>query len=333
MRWSVVATGDAITFGAVAIGRNEAARLKRCLASLSDAAIVVYVDSGSTDRSVQLAQEQGAEVVELDMSVPFTAARARNAGFRQLREIAPELRYVQFIDGDCELDAAWPVRAACFLEAHAEVGAVCGRRRERWPERSIYNWLCDQEWDGLPGEVNAFGGDVMVRSQALAAVGGYRDDLIAGEEPELCVRLRAAGWRVWRLESEMTLHDAAMTRFGQWWRRVVRSGYAFAQGAHLHGASPERHWVWESRRAWIWGIWLPLAGVVIGVAFSPWGWAVWLIYPVQVFRQTLRNHGPVQRRAMMALFQVLARFPEALGQLKFYRDRLVGSQSRLIEYK
>jgi glycosyltransferase involved in cell wall biosynthesis len=322
-----------MSFGAVAIGRNEGTRLKSCLASLSDAAAVVYVDSGSTDRSVQLAREQGAEVVDLDMSAPFTAARARNAGFRRLREIAPDLRYVQFIDGDCALDAAWPARAACFLEARAEIGAVCGRRRERWPERSIYNWLCDQEWDGPAGEVNAFGGDVMVRSEAFVAVGGYRDDLIAGEEPELGVRLRGAGWRVWRLDSEMTLHDAAMMRFGQWWRRVVRSGYAFAQGAQLHGASAERHWVWESRRAWIWGVWLPLAGLIIGVAFSPWGWTVWLVYPAQVLRQTLRNNGPLRQRATMALFQVLARFPEALGQLRFLRDRLVGVQGRLIEYK
>jgi len=322
-----------MSFGAVAIGRNEGTRLKSCLASLSDAAAVVYVDSGSTDRSVQLAREQGAEVVDLDMSAPFTAARARNAGFRRLQEIAPDLRYVQFIDGDCALDAAWPARAACFLEARAEIGAVCGRRRERWPERSIYNWLCDQEWDGPAGEVNAFGGDVMLRSEAFVAVGGYRDDLIAGEEPELSVRLRGAGWRVWRLDSEMTLHDAAMTRFGQWWRRVVRSGYAFAQGAQLHGASAERHWLWESRRAWIWGVCLPLAGLIIGVAFSPWGWAIWLVYPAQVLRQTLRNNGPLRQRATMALFQVLARFPEALGQLRFLRDRLVGVQGRLIEYK
>ena len=101
-------------------------------------------------------------------------------------------------------------------------------------------------------EARAFGGDVMIRAAALENVGGYRDDLIAGEEPELCIRLRAAGWRIWRLPYEMTSHDAAMTRFSQWWRRAMRAGYAFAQGAHLHGASPERHWVWESRRAWLW---------------------------------------------------------------------------------
>src|SRR5262245_7482060 len=284
-----------MTFGAVAIGRNEGPHLRRCLGSLKAAAAVVYVDSGSSDGSVQWAREQGADVVILDMNVPFTAARARNAGFRRLRESAQDLRYVQFIDGDCELDSVWPASAVSFLAANPDVAAVCGRRRERWPERSIYNWLCDQEWDGPTGEIRAFGGDVMMRVEALAAVNGYRDGLIAGEEPELGVRLRAAGWRLWRLESEMTLHDASMMRFDQWWRRVVRSGYAFAQGAQLHGAAPERHWVWESRRAWFWGMGLPLTSLAAGMAFGSWGWTVLLMYPAQVFRQTLRNHGPLRR--------------------------------------
>ncbi len=322
-------------FGAVAIGRNEGKRLDRCLTSLSaQAAAVVYVDSGSNDGSAQLARDKGGvEVIELNMGLPFTAARARNAGFKRLQLMAPQLPYVQFVDGDCELNDGWPEEAISFLDTHADVGAVCGRLRERYPELSIYNWLCDRDWDGPLGEVRACGGIVMMRANALDAVGGYRDDIIASEDTELCVRLRAGGWRVWRLDSEMALHDAAMTRFGQWWRRALRGGYGFAQGAYLHGAPPERHWVWESRRAWLWGVWLPLACLLAGLLFSPWGWAAWLIYPLQVLRQTVRNRGPLSRRALLALFQVLARFPEGCGQIKFMRDRLLGHQARLIEYK
>jgi GT2 family glycosyltransferase len=98
----------------------------------------------------------------------------------------------------------------------------------------------------------------MMRIAALEKAGGFRDDLIAGEEPELCVRLRQAGWKIWRLDSEMGFHDADMLRFGQWWRRNVRSGYAFAQGAHLRVALPERYYVWESRRALLWALGLPI---------------------------------------------------------------------------
>jgi GT2 family glycosyltransferase len=320
-------------FGVVVIGRNEGARLRKCLAPLSATAAVVYVDSGSTDGSAGWAREQGIEVIDLNMNLPFTAGRARNSGFRRLREIAPDLPYVQFVDGDCELIEGWTEHAVSFMESHSNIGAVSGRLRERYPERSIYNWLCDQEWNGPPGEVHACGGIAMMRTIALEAMGGYRDDLIAGEEPELCVRLRAAGWHIWRLDIEMALHDAAITRLGQWWRRSTRTGYSFAQGAYLHGARPERHRVWESRRAWVWGVWLPLACLVVGLAFQPWGWVAWLIYPLQMLRQTARNPGPLGDRALMALFQVLARFPEAWGQIRFTRDRLLRRQARLIEYK
>ena len=320
-------------FGVVAIGRNEGARLKRCLKAASTAATVVYVDSGSTDGSAQWARDQGADVIDLDMSLPFTAARARNAGFQRLQDMAPDLPYVQFVDGDCELVEGWAEHALSFLDAHTDVAAAAGRLRERYPERSIYNWMCDREWDGPTGEVRLCGGIAMMRMTAVESVGGFRDDLIAGEEPELCVRLRATGWRIWRLDVEMAWHDAAMMRFDQWWRRALRSGYAFAQGAYLHGKSPDRHFAWEARRAWVWGVWLPLACLAIGLAFGPWGWAAWLIYPLQVLRQAMRNSGPLRDRALLALFQMLSRFPEGWGQIRFLRDRLLGRQAHLIEYK
>lgn len=322
-------------FGVVAIGRNEGARLRQCLHSLPQSGpnTVVYVDFGSKDGSPQWAREQGVEVVELDMSVPFTAARARNAGFKRLREIAPDLMYVQFVDGDCELIPGWTEQALSFLESHADVAVVSGRRRERYPDRSVYNWLRDRDWDGPVGEVRACGGDVMMRVNALEAVGGYREDVLAGEERELCVRLRSVGWHIWRLDVEMTLHDAAMTRFGQWWRRSIRTGHGFAQGAYLHGASPERHWVWQSRRAWLWGVWFPFGCLVASLAYWPWGLAAWLIYPLQVLRLTTRNRGSLRDRARVAFFEVLGRFAEAWGQVRFLRDRLLGRQVRLIEYK
>jgi GT2 family glycosyltransferase len=321
------------SIGAVVIGRNEGDRLKRCLSSLSSLKCVVYVDSGSTDGSPQWAADKGVEVIRLGMNLPFTAARARNSGFRRLQEMAPQLDYVQFVDGDCEVSTQWLPAAAAFLDTHPDVGAVCGRRRERFPERSIYNWLCDREWDSPIGEATACGGDVLIRRRALVAVGGYRDDMIAGEEPELCVRMRAAGWRVWRLDAEMTWHDAAMTQFRQWWIRILRSGYAFALGSHLHGSSPDRHWVWESRRAWIWGVWLPLGCLAAGLVFRPWGWATFLIYPLQLLRQAARNSGSPKERLTLALFQLLSRFPEAMGQLKYVRDRLLGYRSGIIEYR
>lgn len=318
----------------VVIGRNEGERLARCLASVvSDSSKVIYVDSGSTDGSVALAQSLGVSVVELDMTIPFTAARARNEGVARLRELASEIAYIQFVDGDCEVVKEWLGQASCFLDQHPEVAVVCGRRRERFPDRSIYNMLCDIEWDTPLGEAKACGGDAMMRALAFTQVGGYRDDLIAGEEPELCVRLRAAGWKIWRLGEEMTLHDASMTRFSQWWNRTKRGGYAFAQGAYLHGAQPELHGVKQSRSAWLWGLGIPLLAICLTIWLGPVGLIMLLLYPLQILRLALKGTRSSYVNWWRAFFLVAGKFPEAAGQLRFLYIRLSGKTARLIEYK
>lgn len=320
---------QAAIIGAVTIGRNEGARLVACLAALQDKVDhIVYVDSGSTDDSIAAARAVGAHVVELDTSVPFTAARARNAGLAALQAQVAGVTHVQFLDGDCVLQPGWIEAARAFLLDHTQVAVVCGRRREKFPENSLYNQLIDAEWDTAPGQAKSCGGDALMRIDALDQVGGYRDDLIAGEEPELCVRLRAAGWQVWRLEAEMTLHDADLTRFGQWWRRAQRGGHAYAEGAALHGQPPERHKVRETRSALLWGLALPGLILLATLLLSPWALALLLAYPLQILR--LRGKGMDKNQA---IFTLLAKLPEAQGALHYWVKRLRGRQSTLIEYK
>jgi GT2 family glycosyltransferase len=320
--------------GVVAIGRNEGERLEKCIRSAIDrGTIITYVDSGSTDGSPSLARKLGADVVSLDMRIPFTAARARNVGYARLRELAPQLAYVQFVDGDCELAPDWIDLARKYLDQNKDVAVVCGRRREKYPMRSIYNQLCDLEWNTPIGETKACGGDALIRAAALEQVGRYRDDLIAGEEPELCFRLREAGWKIRRLDADMTSHDAAMVSFSQWWRRHRRSGYAFAQGAYLHGRSKERYWVWETVRALVWGIAIPISILVAVVFFGVWGLLPLLLYLLQFVRRIPKQYGNLPFRIQLAAFEMLTRFPESLGVFRFVRDWLVGRPGRLIEYK
>lgn len=312
---------------AVAIGRNEGARLIRCLDSLVAAGFrrIVYVDSGSTDGSIAAAEARGVQVVRLDLSQPFTAARARNAGVAALPAGAD---LVQFVDGDCEMVPGWLTMAAGFLTDNPDVAVACGRRREIAPEASVYNRLIDREWDTPAGRTRSCGGDALMRRRAFDAVGGFDPGLIAGEEPELCVRLRQAGWQIWRLPAEMTRHDAAITRFGQWWRRTRRAGHAYAEGAAMHGAAPESHNVAQLRRALLWGLVLPLMAAGGAVLIHPVLLALLLIYPVQVVRLWWRGGDAAQ-----ALFLTLGKIPEALGALEYGIKRLTGARARLIEYK
>lgn len=325
-------TSGKTTCGVVAIGRNEGERLRQCLQSIAGKVSgVVYVDSGSTDESVALARSMGVLVKELDMSVPFTAARARNAGFAHLLESFPHLDYVQFVDGDCEVVTGWIEKASGFLDQHSEVAVVCGRRRERYPQKSIYNALCDIEWDTPLGEVRSCGGDALMRADSIKAVGGFRQDMIAGEEPELCVRLRALGGRIWRLGEEMTLHDAAMTRFGQWWQRSKRAGYAFALGAFLHGSAPEKHYVRQTRRAIIWGLALPMLIGLLGMIDLRF-LVLAIVYPLQAFRIGIAGNNKIIPWTR-SVFLVLGHFPESLGIMKFYVNQALGKKALLIEYK
>ena len=315
--------------GVVLIGRNEGERLKRALrAAKGQAERIVYVDSGSTDGSQEFARQIGADVVDLDTTVPFTAARARNAGFEALIAAAPQTEFVQFIDGDCELQPGWIAQAHKTLLDRPKAAAVCGRRRERAPQDSVYNRLIDREWDTPVGEAKACGGDALMRAEALREVGGFNPAMIAGEEPELCQRLRRAGWSIWRIDAEMTLHDAELYRFSQWWRRNRRAGHAFAEGAAMHGRGPDRHNVRSLRSIALWGGVLPLVALLASVLFWPWGLVLWAIWPVQVLRMARRD-GDWAR----AFFLVLGKFPEALGALDYWRNRLRGRKLGLIEYK
>ena len=323
---------DQVTLvGVVAIGRNEGERLKRCLASVSSSGVqVVYVDSGSSDGSVEWARSIGVEVVALDMSIPFTAARARNAGFSRLHE---DVTLVQFVDGDCELVPGWLRLASEFLDRRPDVSCVCGRLRERFPERSIYNRLCDMEWNRAPGETDACGGIAMYRSEQFRAAGGFREALIAGEEPELCLRIRARGGRIWRVADEMAWHDADMTRFRQWWRRAVRGGHALAEGMSLHRAASSDPDKARLRRVVGWGMAWPTLVLAISVVHP-----AWLIllgsYPLRVVRLATKSAESQQSpHWLWATFMVLSSFPEALGVAKYWLNRRFGRHSALIEYK
>lgn len=320
------------SLGVVVIGRNEGERLVRCLASVAgQAARIVYVDSGSTDGSVAAAKAARAEVVELDMTKPFTAARARNAGLARL-SADPTIEHVQFIDGDCEVQPGWIGTAQAFLRDNPRAAVTAGRLRERFPHASLYNRLCDAEWNTPVGRTNSCGGIAMMRRAALVEIGGYNPALIAGEEPELCVRLVEKGWEIWRIDHEMALHDAAMTRFSQWWRRTRRGGHAAAEGMAMHGDGPERLGVAMVRRALVWGGALPGLTLLMAALIGPLALVLLVAYPLQIFRLARRGGG-TRAAWEQAVFLTLGKFAESLGVMEYWARRLIGRQSGIIEYK
>jgi GT2 family glycosyltransferase len=346
--------------GVIAIGRNEGERLRRCLVSVAGRGLpVVYVDSASTDGSAVGARDMGAEVVDLDVSLPFSAARARNEGFERLTRTAPGVKFVQFVDGDCEVVEGWIDRARNELEAAPRVAVVCGRRRERFPDASVYNRLADLEWETPVGEAESCGGDAMMRVEAFRQAGGFDPTVAAGEEPELCQRIREKGWKVLRIDAEMTLHDSAMLSFGQWWKRAVRSGYGAADVAARFGEKGLFVKMTRSARWWAfdWTVlvltfavvgplvsWLVALGsarershlalrLAIGLGLAA---IVFSVLPLQMIRVALRvrKRVPDWRTALAYGFlTMIGKWANYRGQVQYRRDRRAGKNTRMIEYK
>jgi glycosyltransferase involved in cell wall biosynthesis len=329
--------------GLVIIGRNEGERLALCLSSVPAIPKRVYVDSGSTDGSVALARRQNVAVVELPVPPHFTAARARNAGLAHLLADDPDLQFVQMLDGDCEVQPGWIEAALAVLRAEPDLALVFGRRRERYPERSIYNELCDDEWNVPLGEAAGCGGDALFRVEALRQVDFYNPAMIAGEEPELSMRLRKRGWRLLRIDAEMTLHDAAIIRFGQWWNRTRRSGHAFGELAFLHPDARDPNWSHSVRSILVWGGAIPvvwMVTIVLSLAVN-WRWWIaatllfltWLLRMAQLARRQRRRGLSAKLAHASGISLMLGKLPQLLGLIGYHSDRLSGRASHLIEYK
>jgi len=319
--------------GFVVIGRNEGERLSRCLDSLKQiSAPVAYADSASTDDSPNVARMSGAITVELSPNQPFNAARGRNAGLAALRTKHPELEFVQFIDGDCELQNRWVETALEFLRCHPRVAVACGLRFEAYPRASTYNRLCDEEWNTPIGQAQSCGGDAMIRLTSLDAVGFFDPTLMAGEEPELCSRLRSQGWEIWRLDAPMTRHDAAMTRFSQWMRRAFRSGYGYVQAWLRTRGRADRLYTYELRSAVLWSLLIPLAVLLAAALLRKPLIIVVLpaVYSLQIARIAAHRglfSGWSWRYAWLML---MAKFPEFLGALSYI---VKPGRSRPIDFK
>lgn len=318
----------------VIIGRNEGERLRRCLPSIAYSGYpVVYVDSGSTDGSPNFARSLGVHVVELDSAKPFTAARGRNSGFEWLMHIDPTVQFVQFVDGDCELSAGWLEKAVKFLKSRQDVATVCGRLRERNRDASIYHRLCDLEWDRPAGDTQSCGGIAMMRVSALRQVGGFREDLSAGEEPELCLRLRRAGWRIWRDAAEMAVHDAGMTRFGQWWKRGVRWGYGALEVMSRFDLGGETAFARQVRSARLWTLVWPFVAICVGLVgsyiVSPVcgvlaASLVVLVLPLQLARVAVRvalRSGDLGGSLVYAAATMIAKWANIVGQYRYLMDQ------------
>jgi GT2 family glycosyltransferase len=323
---------------AVVIGRNEGDNLKLSLQSVRLAGLsVVYADSGSTDGSAALARDLGFRTVELDPSRPFSAARGRNEGLEEALKHGT-VEFVLFLDGDCILQPDFPPAAVRIFEQNPDCAIVTGHLSERHPEASIYNRLCAIEWRGPAGKIenmNGLGGIMLARVSALREVGGFNEQAIAGEEPDLGVRLGLAGYSVIKIDRDMASHDAQMTRFSQWWTRAVRGGHALAHRYARHGRTRFKDGVRELRSDLFWGLALPLLILVLLWPTRGLSLLLAVAYPLQgwrMYRRYLRSGLSPGDASLATRFILLGKFAEVVGIMRYCVNRVRG-RFHIIEYK
>lgn len=324
---------------AVVIGRNEGKHLAASLESVRAAGLpVVYVDSGSVDGSSDLARGAGVPTLELDPARQFSAARARNEGLKDATGRWPDAPYVLFLDADCALDPGFPAAATAMFEQYSDCAIVTGHLTERSPDASVYNRLCALEWRSPAGKIENFaalGGIMAARISSVQAVGGFNDQVIAGEDSELGVRLALSGRSVFKIDQPMATHDARMMRFSEWWKRSVRAGHSFAQRFALNGRSRLRDCRRELISAILWGFVIPFAVLVL--LWQTRGWSLLLLgaYGLlawRVYRYYVGTGASPPDAAMATRFMIYSKFANFFGVLTFCLNWLRGS-FRIIEYK
>jgi cellulose synthase/poly-beta-1,6-N-acetylglucosamine synthase-like glycosyltransferase len=326
------------TLSVVVIGRNEGARLTRCLKSIlamepvDGGFEVIYVDSGSTDSSLEVAAGFGAKVLKIEEGRP-TAARGRNLGWRAAR--GP---WILFLDGDTILNPSFP-RVALAAATDDSIASVYGHRREIYPNANFYQRVLDLDWIFPLGQTEFCGGDTVMRRSALEAVGGYDSTLIAGEEPEMCSRMRALGYVILHIDAQMTLHDLAITRWSQYWRRASRTGYAYAQISTRTRDGKVPLWVRESaanrKRAVV--LMAMAASLIVVAVVSPVAGAVCVLLGIcllvrSAWRARWKSKDPLSL-FLYAIHSHLQQIPIFFGQLEFQRDLKRNERRGLIEYK
>ena len=321
------------TISVIVIGLNEEKVIGECLSSISGLKLsdcileVIYVDSGSTDKSIKIAESfSNVRVVSLNDANP-SAAKARNLGVSVTNS-----EFIQFVDGDSILDEQWLKIALPILSSDNSIGAVFGSIEEVDKKSNIYMKVCQFDWYMPPGDYRLCGGNALWKRSVFDEVGLFDGKLIAGEEPDLCFRVRQKGYRIVCIDSPMVKHDLDMHYFKDYWNRSVRSGTAYAIIAMRYRKTQEKLWLKEMTRnfAEVF-IWLLL--LTFGIFYS-WKIAATLLVFFLSYRigKVILNVLSRSRGGLDALLYALhiqfSRIPLVYGQILGLVEVFVKSISR-----
>lgn len=329
--YGIGADSSEIDISFVVIGYNESAHLRACLESVRSADLdgiryeLLYVDGGSTDDSLNIAASCGVDRV-LGGDRRRRAAENRNLGANDSRGT-----YIQFLDGDMQLEPTWPKRGLRYLQERSEVAVVCGRLREVNPGYLFQ--VIQLDWVQREGAVETCGGAALFRREPFHEAGAFPEDVAYGEEPLLCWRIRNVLKREVHFWTEpMALHDIGFSGIRDYWRQYSRNGATYIEIAVRCAGTEDPYWTRDTitNFAWASGILAMLAFFAAGTDTLRIGLAI-LVFLVGVRKvvQT-RRRGVSWTIALGYTAHVYgSKIPLAYGQLRWLLERaLRGPESR-----
>jgi glycosyltransferase involved in cell wall biosynthesis len=277
---------SSVELSIVLIGKNQAWNMARLVESILTQTSqvgsreIIFVDSASTDETLQIAAQYPIHVLRLRPSQTLTPAAGRYVGYRYSSG-----SMVLFVDGDMELYPGWLEHALQALRRRPDVGAVTGEIIDlpkdastpstRRPEVSI--GACAAR------SVPFAAGVAIYRRAALERAGPFNPYLQSDEEPDLCVRIRHQGFQIVRLDHPVVYHysDAMVhmsTLVGRWRRKLYLGS---GQCLRYHWGRPTFGTYYQERG---YGV-MPLAGILLGFVSlmislarrgAPW-FRIWLL--------------------------------------------------------
>jgi glycosyltransferase involved in cell wall biosynthesis len=174
---------------------NSQNTLEKCLTSIRNQTYkniqTIVVDNGSTDRTVEIARQYGAEVHIL---VGVERSRQINYGVKMARG-----KYVYRVDSDFILDPIIVEEATrkCEDEGYDAISMFCASD----PTISFWSKVRNLEKDCYKDQL-LYTGARFFRKEVFEAIGGFREDLVAAEDYDLYNRLKKTDYRIGTIKSQ-----------------------------------------------------------------------------------------------------------------------------------
>ncbi len=180
---------------------------------------VIVVDNGSKDRSVEIAKKYGVKVL---VKPKVNVSAVRNFG---ARESTGDV--LAFVDSDCLVSENWLASAVPYFKdpAIGMVGSLCAVHEKdmTWVGKA---WNSCMKKRQLNGETDRLGcGNIIIRKRCFEEINGFNDDLVTGEDDELCHKLREAGYRIYSDPAIKVYHLGEYRTLTQFFRKETWRGY------------------------------------------------------------------------------------------------------------